>query len=112
MDDFAPMEEFGLGTCVALGHARRLFSHLELFTSEGLIFAGTVYLQVPRGMIFLAGRRGEIAIRSWLLPLWRVAGFLSNDATTRAFLRRACVDDTAANLDLAQVGPNIHQSAV
>lgn len=76
MDDFAPMEEFGLGTCVALGHARRLFAHLELFPSEGLIFGGTVHPEAPRGMIFLTERRGEVEIARWLLPLWRVAGFL------------------------------------
>jgi len=76
MDDFAPMEEFGLGTCVALGHARRLFAHLELFPSEGLVFGGTVHPEAPRGMIFLAERRGEIEVRRSLLPLWRIAGFL------------------------------------
>src|SRR5204862_673511 len=30
MDDFAPLENFGLGTCVALTHARRHFEHVEL----------------------------------------------------------------------------------
>ncbi|MEA3211239.1 MAG: hypothetical protein QOE70_4296 [Chthoniobacter sp.] len=76
MDDFAPLEEFGLGTCVALAHARRLFAHVELFPSEGLVFGGTVHPEAPRGMIFLAERRGEIEIRRALLPLWRAAGFL------------------------------------
>jgi predicted O-methyltransferase YrrM len=76
MDDFAPLEEFGLGTCVALGHARRLFGHVELFPSEGLVFGGTVHPEAPRGMIFLTERRGEIEIHRALLPLWRLAGFL------------------------------------
>lgn len=76
MDDFAPLEEFGLGTCVALGHARRMFAQVELFPSEGLIFGGAVHPEAPRGMIFLTERRGEIAIRRALLPLWRAAGFL------------------------------------
>src|SRR6185295_10289635 len=62
MDDFAPMEDFGLGTCVALTHARRLFAHCELFPSEGLVFGGTVHPEAPRGMIFLADRCGEVEI--------------------------------------------------
>jgi predicted O-methyltransferase YrrM len=76
MDDFAPLEEFGLGTCIALGHARRLFAHVELFSSEGLVFGGAVHPEAPRGMVFLAERRGEVTIRRALLPLWRLAGFV------------------------------------
>ena len=76
MDDFAPLEEFGLGTCVCLTHARRLFAHLELFPSEGLVFGGAVHPEAPRGMIFLSERRGEVTVRRALLPLWRAAGFL------------------------------------
>jgi hypothetical protein len=76
MDDFAPLEEFGLGTCVALGHARRLFANVELFPSEGVIFGGAVHPDAPRGMIFLSERRGEVTVRRSLLPLWRAAGFL------------------------------------
>ncbi len=76
MDDFAPLEEFGLGTCVCLTHARRLFAHLELFPSEGLVFGGAVHPEAPRGMIFLSERRGEVTVRRSLLPLWRAAGFL------------------------------------
>lgn len=75
MDDFAPLEEFGLGTCVALTHARRLFAHLELFASEGLTYGGAVQPESPRGMIFLTKRRGEIRINRALFSLWRLAGF-------------------------------------
>ena len=76
MDDFAPLEEFGLGTCVALTHARRLFGHVELFSSEGLIYGGAVHPDAPRGMVFLTQRRGEIRVNRAVLPLWRLAGFL------------------------------------
>jgi len=76
MDDFAPLEEFGLGTCVALAHARRLFAEVELFESEGLVFGGAVHPEAPRGMIFLSGRRGPVVVKRSLLPLWRAAGFL------------------------------------
>ena len=76
MDDFAPMEEFGLGTCVALAHARRLFAEVELLTSEGVIFGGAVHPEAPRRMIFLTGRRGPVTVKRALLPLWRAAGFL------------------------------------
>ena len=35
MDDFAPMEEFGVGTCIAAQHARRLFGKMEIIPTEG-----------------------------------------------------------------------------
>ena len=76
MDDFAPLEEFGLGTCVAVAHARRLFAHVELFPSEGLVFGGAVHPEAPRGMVFLAERWGDVTVSRSLLPLWRVASFL------------------------------------
>ena len=76
MDDFAPLEEFGLGTCVALTHARRLFAHVELFSSEGMIYGGAVHREAPRGMIFLSDRRGPVQVNRAVLPLWRIAGFL------------------------------------
>jgi predicted O-methyltransferase YrrM len=76
MDDFAPLEEFGLGTCVVLSHARRLFAQVELFPSEGRVFGGAVHPEAPRGMIFLSDRRGDVTIRRSMLPLWRAAGFL------------------------------------
>lgn len=75
MDDFAPLEEFGLGTCVSLTHARKLFGHVELFSSEGLVFGGAVHPESPRGMVFLTERRGEVEVRPALFPLWRLAGF-------------------------------------
>lgn len=76
MDDFAPLEEFGLGTCVAVSHARHLFSHVEVFPSEGLVYGGAVHPECPRGMVFLSGLRGRVKIRGWVRPFWRLAGAL------------------------------------
>ncbi len=76
MDDFAPLEDFGLGTCVALTHARRLFAQVELLTSEGVIYGGAVRPEAPRGMLFLSELRGLIHVRRSMFPLWRLAGFL------------------------------------
>ncbi len=76
MDDFAPMEAFGLGTCVALSHARRLFSHLEVFPTEGLIYGGAVHPEAPRGMVFLHSLRAPVRVKPSRLWLWRVAGWL------------------------------------
>jgi predicted O-methyltransferase YrrM len=83
MDDFAPLEEFGLGTCVALTHARRLFAHVEMFASEGLIFGGAVRTDAPRGMVFLAERRGDVTVRRARLPFWRLAGLLLHRCYSR-----------------------------
>jgi hypothetical protein len=79
MDDFAPLEDFGLGTCVALTHARRHFEHVELFPTEGLIYGGTVFPESPRGMIFLAGlQHDKPTVNRASLLFWKAAGaFLS-----------------------------------
>lgn len=75
MDDFAPLEDFGLGTCVALTHARRHFDHVELFPTEGLIYGGAVFPENPRGMVFLTGLlREEPRVSRSALRFWRLAG--------------------------------------
>lgn len=76
MDDFAPLEEFGLGTCIAVSHARRMFSEIEVFPSEGLVFGGAVIPEAPRGMVFLSGLRAPVKPRRWLFPFWRIASAL------------------------------------
>ena len=77
MDDFAPLEDFGLGTCVVLSHARRLFENVELFPTEGMVFGGAVFPEAPRGMIFLTGARAAgYRVRRAMLPFWRIAGAL------------------------------------
>ncbi len=75
MDDFAPLEEFGLGTCIALSHARRWFGHVETITTEGVIYGGAVFPDAPRGMIFLKDlREKHVRVRRSSLLWWRVAG--------------------------------------
>jgi predicted O-methyltransferase YrrM len=73
MDDFAPLEEFGLGTCDVASHAHRFFSHVEIFPSEGLVFGGAVHAHAPRGMVFLAGLRAPVKLHRSTLWLWRLA---------------------------------------
>jgi predicted O-methyltransferase YrrM len=75
MDDFAPLEEFGLGTCIALSHARRWFGHVETFTTEGLVYGGAVFSEAPRGMIFLTDALDKSPrVRRISLLWWRIAG--------------------------------------
>jgi predicted O-methyltransferase YrrM len=77
MDDFAPLEDFGLGTCIVLTHARRLFRQVELFPTEGLVYGGAVFPEAPRGMVYLSdARSSEYRVRRGLLPFWKVAGLL------------------------------------
>jgi predicted O-methyltransferase YrrM len=77
MDDFAPLEQFGLGTCIALGHARRWFDHVEVLTTEGVVYGGAVHPEAPRGMVFLTGlREPRPRVRRAYLSFWRVAGAL------------------------------------
>jgi hypothetical protein len=77
MDDFAPMEEFGLGTCIVAQHGRRLFGKMEIFPTEGLIFGGTEHSEAPRGMVLLTEPKGaSFAISRARLLAWRAAEFV------------------------------------
>jgi hypothetical protein len=74
MDDFAPMEEFGLGTCIAAQHARRLFGSVEIFPTEGLVFGGTEQPGAPRGMVLLTEALAvEVEVSRLRLLAWRLA---------------------------------------
>jgi len=76
MDDFAPLESFGLGTCVAVTHARRFFAKMEIFPTEGLVFGGTDVPEAPRGMVLLGERAGVPHLHRLLLLWWRLAGIV------------------------------------
>jgi len=55
LDDFAPLEEFGIGTCIAVAHARRWFGQVETFATEGLVYGGAAVAGAPRGMALIKG---------------------------------------------------------
>ncbi|MCE9611246.1 MAG: class I SAM-dependent methyltransferase [Chthoniobacter sp.] len=77
MDDFAPLEEFGLGTCVVAPHARRFFGKVEIFPTEGLIYGGAVQPEAPRGMVLLTDPIAqEISVSRARLFAWRAAEFV------------------------------------
>lgn len=62
MDDFAPTEPFGLGTCIVAAHAARVFDRVELIESNGLVYEPD-YAGFTRGMVYLAGiKRGRIEL--------------------------------------------------
>ena len=56
MDDFAPTEPYGLGTCIVAAHATRVFEQVEVIESNGLIF-DEAYSGFTRGMVHLAGHQ-------------------------------------------------------
>ena len=77
MDDFAPLEEFGLGTCVVAPQARRFFQKMEIFPTEGLVFGGAVQPDAPRGMVLLTDPVAQkITVSRARLLAWRLAGFV------------------------------------
>ena len=77
MDDFAPMEEFGLGTCIAAQHAHRFFGKVEIFPTEGLVFGGAEHPEAPRGMVLLSeSRLSGAGVNRWKLLGWKVAGWM------------------------------------
>jgi predicted O-methyltransferase YrrM len=74
MDDFAPTEPFGLGTCIVAAHARRVFERVEVIESNGLVFE-LVYSGFTRGMVHLAGiNRGRPELDSVSLLAVRILG--------------------------------------
>jgi hypothetical protein len=76
MDDFAPLEPFGLGTCVAAVHARRFFRKVEIFPTEGLIFGSAEVEDAPRAMVLLGERSGVPRLNPALFLWWRLAGIV------------------------------------
>lgn len=74
MDDFAPLEPFGIGTCIAAAHARRFFAKTEIFPTEGLVFGGAELPEAPRGMVLLSGLNGRPRLHRGRLLWWRLAG--------------------------------------
>ncbi|MBI5815583.1 MAG: class I SAM-dependent methyltransferase [Nitrospinae bacterium] len=74
MDDFAPLDEYGLGTCLAIPHARRFFRYVNVFHTEGLVYGGSDNPEFPRAMVLLAGPgKTEGAGGMFSMAVWRLA---------------------------------------
>jgi len=74
MDDFAPTEPYGLGTCIVAAHATRVFEQVEVIESNGLIF-DEAYSGFTRGMVHLAGiKRATLDLDSLSLLAVRILG--------------------------------------
>ena len=74
MDDFAPMEPFGLGTCIVAAHAARVFERVDVIESNGLVFDEN-YSGFTRGMVHLGGMKpGNYKIDSLSLLAARILG--------------------------------------
>jgi predicted O-methyltransferase YrrM len=74
MDDFAPTEPFGLGTCIVAAHATRVFEQVEVIETNGLVF-DDYYSGFTRGMVHLAGiKRATLELDSVSLLAARILG--------------------------------------
>ena len=74
MDDFAPMEPFGLGTCIIAAHAAKVFARVDVIESNGLVYRETG-VGFTRGMVHLAGMRpGGYKLSSPSLIAARILG--------------------------------------
>ena len=74
MDDFAPTEPFGLGTCVIAAHAAKVFERVEVIESSGLVYEPS-YSGFTRGMVHLGEiKRGRIELNSLSLLAARALG--------------------------------------
>jgi predicted O-methyltransferase YrrM len=60
MDDFAPLESFGLATCIAAHHARRYFHTLEIVRTEGAVYDCELPAPDRRSMVLLSGRNDRV----------------------------------------------------
>ena len=61
MDDFAPMEPFGLATCISVRHAMPYFGKTEIVATEGLCFPSGVPAHSRRSMVLLGERNSAAA---------------------------------------------------
>jgi predicted O-methyltransferase YrrM len=76
MDDFAPMEPFGVGTCVVAAHAGRIFGRVEVIESNGLVF-GKDSSGFTRGMVHLSAMKsGRYRLAPFALVAARILGKL------------------------------------
>ncbi len=74
MDDFAPTEPFGLGTCIVAAHAIRVFEQVEVIESNGIVFEDD-YSGFTRGMVRLAGiKSGRLELDFVSLLTARILG--------------------------------------
>ena len=74
MDDFAPMEPFGLGTCIVAAHAARVFESGGCIESNGLVFDEN-YSGFTRGMVHLGGMKpGNYKLDSLSLLAVKILG--------------------------------------
>ena len=62
MDDFAPLEPFGLATCIAAHHARSYFDSFEIIPTEGLVYPSVLVEADCRSMVLLSGRNERTAM--------------------------------------------------
>jgi hypothetical protein len=72
MDDFAPLEDFGLGTCLVVSHARRFFQGVDIAPTDGVVFGKQAGDIGSRGMVLLDGLRGTPQLTRWKLRVWGV----------------------------------------
>lgn len=73
MDDFAPASEYGVGTCIVSTHARRLFTAVEVLTTEGTLYGEEELPGLPRSMVLLGDRVDNLAFSKTKLFFWRIA---------------------------------------
>lgn len=59
MDDFAPLESFGLATCIAAHHAGAFFTSVEIVRSEGVVYPSRIPPSQRRSMVFLDQRNDK-----------------------------------------------------
>lgn len=77
MDDFAPLEDFGIGTCLVALSMRSSFSHVCIFPTEARVYGEPKYPMYPRGMVLLQGlKRRPTHVSRMRLCWWRLLGQL------------------------------------
>jgi hypothetical protein len=79
MDDFAPLDTFGWGTCLAAAHARPWFEHVSVFPTDGRVYGQADHPDYPRGMVYLENKRDVRPRWDWTTRLrWKLtAHFLA-----------------------------------
>ncbi|MBI4665282.1 MAG: class I SAM-dependent methyltransferase [Nitrospinae bacterium] len=78
LDDFAPLEEYGIGACMAAQHLKDWFTLVEIFKTDGLVYHyEDGQPAFSRGMVLVSGlkKRPPEKASLWRALWWRMVSW-------------------------------------
>jgi len=71
MDDFSPIDRWAIGINMSVHHAKKLFQHVSILHTEGIVFGSSENPNFPRGMVIMMKKKfNDIQINRLGLIYW------------------------------------------